>query len=101
MIEEVAELADEGAGRSPGEDAAGRAVDAWRVRSGHAAQEEVEDAGDVAVGVVVGQPPAQVAVQRDGVEQPLQRVVGPDRSASGRWSQAVSGSVWSPRRLDL
>ena len=41
----------------------------------HAAHEQVQDPAEVAVGVVARQPPAQVAVQRDGVEQRLQRVV--------------------------
>ena len=38
------------------------------------------------VGVVAGQPPAQVAVQRDAVEQRLQRIVGvrPSRRAAAR-----------------
>ena len=61
--------------RPPGEHAAGHAVDHRRVGPGHPAQEQVEHAGEVALGVVAGQPPAQVAVQRDRVEQRLQRVV--------------------------
>ena len=60
------------AGGLPGEHAAGVAVHHRRVRPDHAAHEEVEDAGEVPVGVVVRQSPAQVAVQRDGVEQRLQ-----------------------------
>ena len=61
--------------RAPREHAARHAVDDRRVRPGHPAQEQVEHAGEVALGVVAGQPPAQVAVQRDRVEQRLQRVV--------------------------
>ena len=46
-----------------------------RLGAAHAAQEEVEDAAEVARRVVRRQPPAQVAVQDDGVEQRLERVV--------------------------
>ena len=95
-VERGAQRGHERARRPPGEDAARRAVDGRRAGAGHPAQEQVEDARQVAVGVVARQPPAQVAVQRDGVEQRLQPVVGAlhlGRAArAGRWCQAVSSS---------
>ena len=57
----------------------------------------------MALGVVAGQPPAQVAVQRDGVEQRLQPVVGAlisAASASGG-SASVSGSPAGPSQFVL
>ena len=44
-------------------------------RPGHPAHEQVEHAGEMALGVIAAQPPAQVAVQRRGVQQRLQAVV--------------------------
>ena len=60
----------------PGEHAARLPVDDRYVGTGHAAQEQVQGAAQVTVGGVAGQPPPQVAVQGDDVEQRLQRVVG-------------------------
>ena len=62
--------------RLPGEHAARRAVDHRRVRPRHPAHEQVQDAGEVALRGVARHPPAQVAMQRDEVEQRLQPVVG-------------------------
>ena len=53
-----------------------RAVDSFSAYSAiEAAYEEVKDAAEMPVGVVVRQPPAQVAVKCHGVEQRLQAVV--------------------------
>ena len=74
--------------RRPSEHAARRR----RRRGGgpaHAAQEQVEGAAEVALGGVVGQPPAQEAVQRHAVEQRLERVVGVDH----RGGEALGGVV--------
>ena len=54
LVEQVAQGLDERRRRSPGEDAAGLPFDTRRVRAGHAAQEQVEDTGEVPVRVVVG-----------------------------------------------
>ena len=73
----------------------GRPVDDGGARPAHAAHEQVQRAAQVLVGVVAGQPPAQVPVQRNGVQQQLQRVVRAPSSprpwrpaGSARWSAA-------------
>ena len=104
-VEEVAQLDDQRGRRAPREHAARDAVDDRRVRADHAAQEQVEDAGEVAVGVVARQAPAQVAVQRDGVEQRLQRVVRVLHRRGQRGGAVVPGRQrprpGAPRRLVL
>ena len=60
----------------PREHAARRAVEHGGVGARHPAQEQVQHAREVLVGVVARQAPAQVAVQRDRVEQGLEPVVG-------------------------
>ena len=76
-------------------------VGARRIRRTHAAHEQVEDATEVLVGVIVGQAPAQVAVQRHRVEQGLQRVVGGDHFGLQRGGAVVPGGQRLPRRTQL
>ena len=67
-IEHVAQRFDKRTRRPPREHA--------RIRlAGHASNEQVEHAGQMAVRRVPGQPPAQIPVQRDRVQQRLQPVV--------------------------
>ena len=75
-VQQVGQRGDQRDRRLPREDPARAAVDARRLRPAHAAEVEVEHAAEVLGRVVVGQPPAQVAVEDDGVEQRLERVVG-------------------------
>ena len=74
-VQHVAQPAHERCRRPPREHAARRVVDHRRGRPDHPAQEQVQHAREVALGVVARQPPAQEAVQHDGVEQRLQHVV--------------------------
>ena len=62
--------------RAPREHAARRPVGHRGLGAGHPAQEQIQDAREVRVRVVAGQAPAQIAMQRDGVEQGLKAVVG-------------------------
>ena len=76
VLQQPVQLEHERGRRAPGEDAARLPVDHRRVRADHAADEQVQHAAQVRRRVVAREPPAQVAVQRDGVEQRLQPVVG-------------------------
>ena len=85
--------------RLPREHAARGAVDHGRVRPGHPAHEQVQDAGEVALGGVARQSPAQVAVQRDGVQQRLESVVGVRHLGAQRgWPVVPGGELLAGRR---
>ena len=90
-VEHVAQRLDERGRRLPGEHAARHAVDDRRVRPGHPAHEQVQHAREVALGGVARQPPAQVAVQRDGVEQRLEAVVRVGHLGAERGRAVVPG----------
>ena len=86
------------AGGRPAEHARRVPVDDRGVRAAHAAHEQVEHAAEVPLGVVAGQPPAQEAVQHNGVQQRLQRVVGVQHRL-GQPGRAVVGGGHRPTRL--
>ena len=90
-VEHVAQRLDERGRRLPREHAARHAVDDRRVRPRHPAHEQVQHAGQVALGRVARQPPAQVAVQRDGVEQRLEPVVRVRHLGAERGRAVVPG----------
>ena len=75
-VEQIAQGRDQRPRRPPGPHAARLAVDLGPCRAAHPPQEQVERPAQVPLRVVSRDPPAQVPVQGDGVQQRLQRVMG-------------------------
>ncbi len=90
---------DEPARRPPREDARDVAVATEHAGAAHPAQEQVQHPAEVEVRVVADLAPAQVTVQRHGIQHCLQRVVRVEHRLLHRLVAVVPGGQrLSPRR---
>ena len=91
VVEPVGELHHQLWRRGPREDAARLPAGQRGRGAAHPPDVEVEHAAEMGGRVVTGQPPSQVAVQRDSVQQGLQRVVRAEHRARQPGGRIVGG----------